>query len=423
MSENTSKKKQPLASRLVVGAKNGEALKIVQDPDRNKEQEEEQEETAANWKSKLEEIKKVFYLRKFDLAENQATALIEQIDTYNNAKKSKQGEQGILADWMIKLYYYRNFSRMELGNFHGAIADATKALGIFHLYKRLHEGDYTRTDNVEMDLLLDRGWSHLQLRDDLDAAYTDFKACRAVIIKGDECKLQPTTASSCHGGQEGTLQDVTAKLSIVMALQKAKSESSRPHYTPKEQESVEQEFGFGIYAKEKHRCLGCGETKKSLLLCSRCRGSWFCGKACQKKTWKIHKGQCNKRTVYLLSDEEKQEFDKRIKRDGYFHLPDHADDTRVTIVLYDKTMGRYFDSLTDAEVLFVPSGSHRFMEGGCKDGIAQVRCRVNVTGTMSDDSAGRFMAAMKKLSPAHNPLRVVPNNTTSHELKKGGNPK
>jgi hypothetical protein len=210
-----------------------------------------------------------------------------------------------------------------------------------------------------------------------------------------------------------------------MALQKAKLESSRPHYTPMEQESVEREFGFGIYAKKNHHCLGCGETK-SVFLCSRCRGFWFCGKVCMKKTWKtIHKEHCHdcrSYPVHILSDEEKQEFDKRIKRDGYFHLVDHADDTRVTIALYDKKTGRYFDSLTDGEVVFLPSGAHRVMEEGRKDGI-QIRCRVNVTGTMSDGSVGRFMAAMNACVTNPSPARVVPNNTTSHELKKGSNPK
>ena len=414
--DNTSKKKQPLASvsQLIREAsgkygegKIGEGNKM-------------QKEMAANWKRQLEEIKKVFHRRRFDLVENQATALIEQMDNFNEKSKPK-----MLCHWMIDIYFYRNFSRMELGNLHGAIADATKGLAILQLCKQIQEGDYSRTDDVEMQLLLDRGWSLLQLRNDLDAAYTDLKACRALILKGDECKLQPTTAPcppGCDG--QGTLQDVTAKLSIVMALQKAKSESSRPHYTPMEQESVEREFGFGIYAKKNHHCLGCGETK-SLLLCSRCRGFWFCGKACVKKTWKtihkVHCLECRSYPVHILSDEEKKEFGKRIKKDGYFHLADHADDTRVTIVLYDKKTGRYFDSLTDGEVVFVPSGMHRLTEEGRSDGL-RVRCRVNVTGTMSDGSVGRFTAAMKAASAAHIPLRVVPNNIASHELK-GSNPK
>jgi hypothetical protein len=68
---------------------------------------------------------------------------------------------------------------MELGNFHGAIEDATEALAFVQLYKQnIEQGEHSHSgiDNIEMQLLLARGWSLLQLRDDLDAAYTDLKA-------------------------------------------------------------------------------------------------------------------------------------------------------------------------------------------------------------------------------------------------------
>jgi hypothetical protein len=65
---------------------------------------------------------------------------------------------------------------MELGNFHRATENATEALAFVQLYNRpnIEQGDHSshsRIDNMGMQLLIDRGWSFLQLRDDLDAAY------------------------------------------------------------------------------------------------------------------------------------------------------------------------------------------------------------------------------------------------------------
>jgi hypothetical protein len=65
---------------------------------------------------------------------------------------------------------------MELGKFHRATENATEdALAFVQLYRpNIEHGDHSshsRIDNMGMQLLIDRGWSFLQLRDDLDAAY------------------------------------------------------------------------------------------------------------------------------------------------------------------------------------------------------------------------------------------------------------
>ena len=43
-------------------------------------------------------------------------------------------------------------------------------------------------------------------------------------------------------------------------------------------------------------CGGCGDDKdesgKELMVCTRCKKKRYCGKDCQKKHWKLHKGVC-----------------------------------------------------------------------------------------------------------------------------------
>lgn len=46
------------------------------------------------------------------------------------------------------------------------------------------------------------------------------------------------------------------------------------------------------------KCDGCGAARGagdvSLLRCARCVATWYCGKACQKVMWPMHKGECAK---------------------------------------------------------------------------------------------------------------------------------
>lgn len=41
-------------------------------------------------------------------------------------------------------------------------------------------------------------------------------------------------------------------------------------------------------------CAGCGEFKKKLLVCSKCRLAYFCGSNCQRTSWPLHKACCSK---------------------------------------------------------------------------------------------------------------------------------
>ena len=43
-----------------------------------------------------------------------------------------------------------------------------------------------------------------------------------------------------------------------------------------------------------HACAACGSTAVSLLLCARCRCTYFCGEACQCASWKVLKLDCRK---------------------------------------------------------------------------------------------------------------------------------
>ena len=43
---------------------------------------------------------------------------------------------------------------------------------------------------------------------------------------------------------------------------------------------------------ETHRCFHCGTETTKMMRCSQCHRAWYCGKACQKKHWKLHKRAC-----------------------------------------------------------------------------------------------------------------------------------
>ena len=44
---------------------------------------------------------------------------------------------------------------------------------------------------------------------------------------------------------------------------------------------------------ETHRCFHCQTEGTKMMCCSQCHIAWYCGKACQKKHWKLHKRACS----------------------------------------------------------------------------------------------------------------------------------
>ena len=45
--------------------------------------------------------------------------------------------------------------------------------------------------------------------------------------------------------------------------------------------------------EETHRCFHCQAEGTKMMCCSQCHIAWYCGKACQKKHWKLHKRACS----------------------------------------------------------------------------------------------------------------------------------
>ena len=41
------------------------------------------------------------------------------------------------------------------------------------------------------------------------------------------------------------------------------------------------------------RCFHCQAESTKMMCCSQCHIAWYCGKACQKKHWKLHKRACS----------------------------------------------------------------------------------------------------------------------------------
>jgi hypothetical protein len=46
-------------------------------------------------------------------------------------------------------------------------------------------------------------------------------------------------------------------------------------------------------------CIQCGKTPSEVKKCGRCRKTRYCSRKCQKKHWKIHKIECQKREIVL----------------------------------------------------------------------------------------------------------------------------
>jgi MYND finger len=51
-------------------------------------------------------------------------------------------------------------------------------------------------------------------------------------------------------------------------------------------------------------CAAEGCSEDGSLQCARCKGVFYCGKACQSKSWKLHKGPC-KEVVKAKKEAEK----------------------------------------------------------------------------------------------------------------------
>jgi YHS domain-containing protein len=74
-------------------------------------------------------------------------------------------------------------------------------------------------------------------------------------------------------------------------------QAARPHYTDQERESWERELGLGDYQHGRFHCGNCNATRSDsvkLMICSRCKKTWFCSKECLTNAWKYkgHKAEC-----------------------------------------------------------------------------------------------------------------------------------
>ena len=135
-----------------------------------------------------------------------------------------------------------------------------------------------------------------------------------------------------------------------MTLQKRSSK--RPHYSDKERLDLEQPRTWHwpvcpepVYA-EKMTTISQGV---SLSTCSKCKHVWYCSKACQKQDWNQgHKKICG--APIFIPDEQRAQLECT---DDILIIKTHSGHIRVTL-LYLLT-GRFFETLTDCDVYFIPS--------------------------------------------------------------------
>lgn len=234
-----------------------------------------------------------------------ASSIIDEINRYRS-------ECGLDKDWCIErglfspgerlAFFNRTQARMRgLNNPRGAIEDFTEALSYYQAFWKLDYGDI---DTYMVEHLYDRAQCHIML-EDLESAYEDLRACCSGIRAiGDDWSGLPSIPPN-----------IVKTMLMIMAKQKLLSGASRPFYTQNERDSIERDLGLNAFDRDNYHCLQCGAGPSEVALkrCGSCMRVWFCGPACQKRTWtEGHKDSCPslEHHVQVCRDQDKAAMDK-----------------------------------------------------------------------------------------------------------------
>lgn len=161
---------------------------------------------------------------------------------------------------LITAFMHRSWCRLETNKFKEAIDDATD--GLSHVksmqdWIRNLDGPIHYFVREEVRLLFIRSQC-LKRLGDFDAALVDLRTCRAIISSmGDFWTDHHAHLNSVMFPLESdpsetiSLEVVTTRLQIILALQKVRDEAPRPHYSVDERVSLETEFGLSSFDDER----------------------------------------------------------------------------------------------------------------------------------------------------------------------------
>ena len=86
-------------------------------------------------------------------------------------------------------------------------------------------------------------------------------------------------------------EHVTKNILELFVGHKIRNKASRPFFSVKRLDLIEEELGGGIYSNRSYKC---DERQQvNLLKCSGCRRKWCCGQDCSKQSWSQHKHDCD----------------------------------------------------------------------------------------------------------------------------------
>jgi hypothetical protein len=200
--------------------------------------------------------------------------------------------------------------------------------------------------------VLARIWRPIALEKlgDLSGALSERRICLAAVRLLDyHGKVDLNDADDILIRKTDGLTSQILKLELEIKIQRG---TTRPIFSHNERLDLMKELGFGMYSDDGLKCACCGKTdldlaklNKTLVLCAKCKGVWYCGRECQKKSWKGgHRKSCGRPR---LKGPLKLPpiFLEGLERYG-FCLAGDALNSKIFIFCKDKS-GEVFDALTD----------------------------------------------------------------------------
>jgi hypothetical protein len=243
----------------------------------------------------------------------------------------------------IEIFHARAIAYLELKQHQSCINDANAGLELISaVFAQLGAGTESERWHQETrcTLLHLRAIASKNLGDK-EGAFVDLRAVVALVHE-----------SGCDLDEE-------IQCDIMTLMAEMKLGCCRPHYTDDEIRAFNKEFQLKTYAPKNRICANCGKhhsTSVRLKTCGGCKLAWFCGPECLHAYWPTHKAQCKnpykkKDTALPLDLTETCIIKKKIAEVGHYLV---RGDNGPALVMHDNGTGRYYESLSDQDVFFVP---------------------------------------------------------------------